>query len=443
MEVSLQEILEAREKRAQKQQELLSRFQKPLLCFTMNIAGPEKYNRDIDIGFSVGCWLLTDALGGKSVIHKELHREAAGCEAYFVVDMPAQALKALAVELEETAPIGRLFDMDVTDIDGVKLSRESLGLQRRQCLICGEDASVCARSRAHSLSELQDRTGFLLYLTARQWMTEYIAARAYLALNREVTTTPKPGLVDRNNRGAHADMGIKHFFASANALRPYFCKFAEEGFLTRDLAPEETFARIRPIGIAAEEAMLRATHGVNTHKGAIFSLGLLCAAAGRLTPAHWQVDTLLNECAAMTAGLTDRDFANISSDNAKTIGEQLYAQHGLTGVRGQAESGFPAVREVGIPILRQGLSQGLSFNDAGCIALLHLIAATDDTNLIHRSDRQTQLNIRQKVAEFLRDTPFPDIAVIEEMDRVFIEKNLSAGGSADLLALSYFLLFLC
>lgn len=442
MEASLQEILDAREQRAQKQQALLSQYQKPLICFTMNIPGPEKMNRDIATAFAVGNWLLRERLTGCHIVHKALQQNHAGCEAFYVVDLPAKQLKQLTIAIEDTDPIGRLFDMDVLDTDGSKLTREDLGFERRKCLLCDNDAALCARSRAHGLEQLQDRTGFLLYLAARQWMTEYVAVRAFLALNKEFTTTPKPGLVDRNNRGAHRDMGIKHFFASANALRPYFFRFTEAGWLSRDAAPEETFRRIRPIGVEAEQAMYKATHGVNTHKGAIFSIGLICAAAGRLSPEDWQPENLLSQCAAMTAGLTARDFGGITPENAKTAGERIYAAYGITGVRGQAEAGFPAVLEVGLPILRQGLSKGLSFNDAGCVTLLHLLAATDDTNLIHRSDRQTQLAIKERIAAMLREDPFPSMETILDLDKEFIQNNLSPGGSADLLAVTYFLLFL-
>jgi holo-ACP synthase/triphosphoribosyl-dephospho-CoA synthase len=273
-------------------------------------------------------------------------------------------------------------------------------------------------------------------------MTEQIAAHAFVALNQEFLTTPKPGLVDKNNQGAHKDMGIRHFFASANALRPFFCRFAETGFLTRDLSPEETFARIRPIGMEAEQEMLRATGGVNTHKGAIFTMGLLCAAAGRLSPDQWQTETLLAQCAAMTKGLVAQDFGGITPENAKTAGERIFAMHGVSGVRGQAEAGFPAIAKAGLPILRQGLSKGLSLNDAGCITLLHLLAETDDTNLIHRSDYQTQQQIRRDVTALLEKDPFPSLSVIEELDRDFIQRNLSPGGSADLLAATFFLYFL-
>ena len=442
MEATLQEILTARENRAAQQKALLEKFQKPLICFTMNIPGPTKLDRDISIGFSVGNWLLQRALRGKSVLHREIRRNNTGCEAFYVVDMLPRELKQLAMDIEDIAPIGRLFDMDVLTADGVKLSREDMGAPRRKCLLCDNDAALCARSRAHGLEALQDRTGFLLYLAARQWMTEQIAAHAFVALNQEFLTTPKPGLVDKNNQGAHKDMGLGHFFASANALRPFLCRFAETGFLTRDLSPEETFAKIRDIGVEAEQDMLRATGGVNTHKGAIFSIGLLCAAAGRLSPEDWQPETLLSQCAAMTKGLVAKDFADVTAENAKTAGERIYAQHGISGVRGQAEKGFPAVAEVGLPILRQGLSNGLSFNDAGCVTLLHLIAAAEDTNLIHRSDYETQQKIRKEVAKLLQKDPFPALSVIAEMDKDFISKNLSPGGSADLLALTYLLYFL-
>ena len=442
MNKMIHEILAAREQRVQTQNELLKKYQKPLLCFTMNIPGPDKYDRDVSIGFSVGNWLLADALPKQKVLHFSQVREITGCEAYYVVDLPIRQLKQIAVELEDIDPIGRLFDMDVLDTDGKKISREELGYPRRKCLLCHEDAVVCARSRNHELSQLQHRTGFLLYVAAREEMCEYIASRAYFALNEEVSTTPKPGLVDRNNRGAHRDMGVKHFFASANALRPFFCRFAETGFLTRDHAPAETFAALRPIGVEAEAAMLKATRGVNTHKGAIFSLGLLCAAAGRLSPDLWQPEHLLRECAAMAEGIVSRELGAVTEETAKTFGEKLYIAHGITGIRGQAEAGFPAVAQIGLPTLRQGLKQGLSFNDAGACTLLHLLAATDDTSLIHRCDRKTQQALQENLRKLLSGTPYPSMDTLKEMDKDFIEKNLSPGGSADLLALTYFLYFL-
>ena len=144
----------------------------------------------------------------------------------------------------------------------------------------------------------------------------------------------------------------------------------------------------------------------------------------------------------MTQGLVAQDFAGITLENAKTAGERFYAQYGITGVRGQAEAGYPAIRDIGLPILHQGLQQGLSLNHAGCAALLHLLTAIDDTNLIHRSNRQTQLEIKAQIASLLNETPFPSLEKLAQLDEAFIQKNLSPGGSADLLAATYFLFFL-
>lgn len=443
MEPTLIEILDAREQRVQKQKELLQTYQKPLLCFTMNIPGPVKLDRDISLGFYVGCRLLEDTLRGIRILYREQEQANTGCQAWYVVEMPARDLKEIAMELEDTELIGRLFDMDVLDPQGKKLSRTDLGHPRRKCLLCDNDAVVCARSRAHGLAELQDRTGFLLYMAARQYYCEYIAVQAWLALQQEVTTTPKPGLVDRNNSGAHKDMDLRHFFVSANALRPYFADCAREGFLSRDEAPAETFRRIRPLGVAAEKTMLEATGGVNTHKGAIFSLGLLCAAVGRVEVSRLTPGDLCTECAAMTKGLVEADLSGITEDLAVTPGQQLYVRYGITGIRGQAESGFPAVRDVGLPMLRRGLKQGLSLNDAGCATLLHLLCTAEDTNLIKRGGRETASEIQQAIGDLLETEPYPAPDRIAALDREFIEKSLSPGGSADLLALTYFLHFLC
>lgn len=442
MEASLQEILDAREYRVQKQKELLAQFQKPLLCFTMNIPGPTKWNRNVAIGFYLGCWFLEDALKGQRLLHKEITTGITGGEGYYVVDMPAKDLKKIAMDIEEVDPVGRLFDMDVLTPEGAKISRQELGQSPRRCLLCDNEAVICARSRAHSLEELQHRTGFYLYVAAREHLTEYVASRAYFALYQEVSATPKPGLVDRSNTGAHKDMNIRHFFVSANALRPFFAKFTEAGFLTRDLDPKETFQKIRTIGKEAEKAMYQATRGVNTHKGAIFSMGLLCAATGRLSPDCWSSENLLAECGKMAEGVVAEDFAGITAETAKTAGELFFAQHGITGVRGQAETGFPAVKDVGLPRLKEGLAKKLPFDQVCGAVLLHLLAATDDTNLIHRSDRQTQLQIKEDIAKLLQDDPFPSKEVLEKLDGEFIEKNLSPGGSADLLALTLLVFFL-
>jgi holo-ACP synthase/triphosphoribosyl-dephospho-CoA synthase len=270
------------------------------------------------------------------------------------------------------------------------------------------------------------------------------AARlACQALLYEVCTTPKPGLVDRNNSGSHKDMDIFTFMNSASALWPYFACCTRIGRQTAELAPPCTFRRLRPAGQKAEADMLSATGGVNTHKGAIFSIGILCAALGRLSRKQWQYpERILDECAAMTRGLTAQDFAGLTRETAVTVGQKLYLDYGITGIRGQVEQGLPAVRDTGLPVLKAGIARGLSIQESGCATLLALMTAATDTNLIARSNLSTQQATVARLKDLLAVDPYPDRQTLEQLDQEFISQNLSPGGSADLLAICYLLYFL-
>lgn len=444
MEVSLLEILEARERRAARQQAMLLGGGAALICFTMNIAGPAKNSPAIGLGFSLGLRQLDDQLdaAGIRVLRREEYREHTGNEALLLVDREPLAVKALTVELEDGSALGRLFDMDVLRPDGTKVERRELGLSGRTCLLCGGPAQVCARSRAHSVEQLQEVTGAILSAAIREEDCRTAARLATQALLYEVAVTPKPGLVDRRNSGSHRDMDCFTFQASAAALWPYFAQCARIGMETREAPPAETFRALRPAGRLAEGSMRRATGGINTHKGAIFSLGLLCGALGRLDRRDRHVPRrVLAECAAMTEGLVRREFGALTPETARTAGERLYLRYGITGVRGQAEAGFPAVGEIGLPKLEETLAQGLSMNDAGCAALLAMLAATDDTNMLHRGGYDAQQRIRRELTELLRREPFPTRETLEALDDAFIRENLSPGGTADLLAMVYLLHF--
>lgn len=444
-EATMLEILDNRERRVVRQRQLLTAYGKTLVCFTMNIPGPVKNNDWICAGFQLGRQRLLDVMkaSGIPLLHREETSAVTGCEGFFVVDAPARRVKALTVQLEDRDDLGRLFDMDVLSPDGKKCSREELGLPERKCLLCGKSARVCGPIRAHSAGELWQKTQELLQTGVIRERSQYIGAMASKALLYEVGITPKPGLVDRFNSGAHRDMDIFTFFGSTAVLQPYFTRCAQIGMETREDAPEETFRKIRLAGMLAEGEMFRQTEGINTHKGAIFSLGLACAAAGRLGgQCPMDADSLLQQCSAMASGLTRRDFQNVTPETAKTAGERFYGAFGITGIRGQAEAGFPAVREQGLPVLETGLEAGLSMDRAAGAALLAILAHTDDTNLIARSDRETQLTTARSVAQLILDTPYPEEEVLEGLDRAFTEANLSPGGSADLLALTLLVHFL-
>lgn len=435
MEVTLQEVLDAREKRAEKQKELLQKHEKTLVCFTMNIAGPVKYSPLIAQGFRMGCQALSDQLGDRVLYSQKLPRHT-GCEAFFVADMPAEQVKRITTAIEEATPLGRLFDMDVFAPDGTRLQRQ----RERTCLLCGKSAKVCGRSRAHSVEALQQKTNAILREALQQERSRQIAARAVKALLYEVCTAPKPGLVDRLGSGSHRDMDIYTFMGSAAVLQPYFADCAGAGMDTAEKPAEATFARLRFLGKAAEQTMLAETGGVNTHKGAIFTMGLLCGAAGRLE--NSQPEAILAEVAAMCRGLTDRDLGGITKETAKTAGQRLYADHGITGIRGQAEQGYPAVLHTGLPVLEEGLAMGLSPERSGCAALLAMLTATQDTNLITRGGLERTRALTREIALLLAKNRYPDMEQLTALDDLFTEENLSPGGTADLLAACWFLHFM-
>ncbi len=444
-QVTLPEMLDARERRAMEQRRLLETYHETLLCFTMNIAGPVKNNERLHAGFEIGKNRLEDRFRAAKIgwTAREEINEKTGNEAIYVLKQNPRLIKGIAADIEEESALGRLFDMDVLGADGSKADREEIGLPGRRCLVCGRPAKECARSRTHTVEELQEKTAQILDEAIAEDDAREAARRAVSALLYEVCTTPKPGLVDRMNCGSHKDMTIFTFMDSSAALYPYFETCTRIGRHTAALTPGETFAELRRAGRRAEADMFAATKGVNTHKGAIFSMGILCAALGRLPRRSWGTpETIAKECAAMAQGLVEADFAGLTPENAVTMGQKLYLEYGITGVRGQMEAGLPAVLMVGLPVLKEGVARGLSINDAGAAALLSLITAATDTNLIARSDIETQHRVVAELKDLLTQYPYPGRETLEELDRRFIDKNLSPGGSADLLAICYFLYFL-
>ena len=429
--VDVMDVLRARDRRAARQQELLAQYGVPLISFTMNIAGPVKRTALIDRGFTLALQRLEGQLRAcrAAVLHQELVREATGCEALYAVDLPPRQLKALCVALEEADELGRLLDLDVLDRDGVKLNRE----KERGCLICGSSGKGCARSRAHSVAQLQQRTEEILRRVLSGEAHTRIGELACRALLYEACTAPKPGLVDRCNCGSHADMDLFTFMAGAAALQPYFTRCAAIGQETAQQPPQATFTALRSVGRLAEGEMLRATGGVNTHKGAVFLMGLACAALGRLGRSGGSA-AVLRECAAMAAGVTaELDGA------ADTAGERFYRDYGLRGVRGEAEDGFPSVETAGLPTLERALAEGKSPEQAGCEALLALMSVCEDTALVHRVGYEGWQQVKARAAQLLREGVTQP--ALEQFDRDMIARNASPGGSADLLALCWLLHF--
>lgn len=156
IEITLEQLLSSREERAAKQKNLIKEFMLPLISFTVNIPGAIKNTPDSRRIFYEGCKVLREQLkeSSLSIVSFQIDELDTGREAYFVIKTDEIALKMITVKLENTHPLGRLFDFDVIGLDGRSVSREDLDYPKRKCLLCEQEAHVCARSRRHSLEEL-------------------------------------------------------------------------------------------------------------------------------------------------------------------------------------------------------------------------------------------------------------------------------------------------
>ena len=259
---------------------------------------------------------------------------------------------------------------------------------------------------------------------------ERLGELAEQCLRLEVRTWPKPGLVSHVDNGSHTDMNAMTFHRSADALRPFFAELAKAG------AEGAAMTALRKIGLRAERAMLEATGGINTHRGAIFGLGLLCAAAG-WRKAHPGASSL-GEIVAQRWGDDILGGPRLTTSH----GETAHRRYGAGGARQEAADGFPGVYRVGLPALEE--VQSIIGNDpeaARVQACFALIAAMEDTNLLHRGGVVGLRFAQHATRAFLRRGGVRQMAWrrdAETIHRAFVERRLSPGGAADLLAMSLF-----
>ncbi|MCK7577703.1 MAG: triphosphoribosyl-dephospho-CoA synthase MdcB [Chromatiales bacterium] len=264
-------------------------------------------------------------------------------------------------------------------------------------------------------------------------VAQHIARRALAALHEELRCHPKPGLVSPADRGSHDDMDAALLMRSLFAQRHYYRDIARAG------AAGAAFAGLARLGRAAERRMLRATGGCNTHRGAIFSLGLLAAAAGAL-------------------------HARGQSPAGRALGEQVRnhwggailaaarhapASHGVLvaqrfqagGARAEAAAGFPHVFDVGLPALRTALAAGAGREPAALQCFFHILAVVPDTNLLYRGGVEGLAYAQQGAREFLARGGVHRHdwrAQAARLHREFVARRLSPGGAADLLAATLF-----
>lgn len=270
---------------------------------------------------------------------------------------------------------------------------------------------------------------------------EEISRLAVEAMLSEVSATPKPGLVDRNNAGAHRDMDFFTFVQSSASIAHGLYRMAEVGRTFRGFPIKDMWKELQRTGYETELAMFQATKGVNTHKGMIFSLGILVAVTAQLE-GELSAKRICETVCILCQGLCDEAFGDIHTKSYLSKGERMYVFHGMRGARGEAEDGFPTVLQISLPKYQSLREQAISVNDALVETLLHLIAHTEDTNIISRHDRKMAIYAKDAAKEVLTQGGIhteKGWQAIHALDADFIAKHVSPGGAADLLALTHFL----
>ena len=254
-----------------------------------------------------------------------------------------------------------------------------------------------------------------------------IAQAASRALRAELAAYPKPGLVSPVDSGSHPDMDAEAFLASIAAIEPFIADLARAGACGAD------WPQLQEIGLLAEQAMMKATGGRNTHRGAIFSLGLLAAAAGHRaeTASSDSLGSIVRD--RWADGILLPDDLPGGSD-----GINMGHRHGVGGARREAKEGFPSVYHIGLPALRKA---GPHHSEACIQIFFELLAQCEDTTLLKRGGRDGWLFACSEANRFLAaggvfTSGWETTA--EEIHCAFVARNLTAGGVADLLAATLF-----
>ena len=262
----------------------------------------------------------------------------------------------------------------------------------------------------------------------------WLASLARQALIAEAELTPKPGLVDRRGAGAHSDLSLRIIQLSAKAIEPYFREMAS---ISAGVRPTQGIReQLAAIGRNAERAMFRATGGSNSHKGAIWVLGLLLSAAAMQDDEN-RTASEIAATARATASFEDRAAPRLVSH-----GDVVSKRYGASGARGEALQGFPHVVDVGLPTLRLKRTSGATEQVARLDALLSIVARLDDTCLLYRGGTDALITAKKNALAVEKAGGVGTQIGKQQLtllDRQLLNLKVSPGGSADLLAATIFL----
>lgn len=448
MEIGAQ-ILDARETRYNFVLKLIKEYKRPVLCAKLNYPGIIKNTSESKHAFS----LLKNIVKAEYSVDFEgvfsCVLEGHDGESFILVlSKDSYEEKKKAVEIETYHELGRILDIDIYDLNGNPIDRKAVNMEPRACIVCGKNAFECIKSEAHRKEAVFDEVNKMIHrvMLNRDDLSKRISEAAILSMLYEISTYPSPGLVSPNSSGAHSDMDYFTFLRSTSAISTAMLECALVGVNEES----DYLNKLRKIGIEAEKRMFKITEGVNTQKGLLFLLGIVCCAAGICVRLNMKItrETISKYCIKICEGIVHVELhklkktEDICDSNIKTNvsnGQRLYIKNGIKGIRGEVELGVPTVINAGLPYYEKALESGLQTREALAHSLIGIMSVIEDTTVLNRCGDEGLKMMRDLSAEALslggmlteNGSDF-----IHNMDKIFTERNISPGGAADLLAIT-------
>ncbi len=402
----MQTLLDRREERARLQNRLIAEYGGTLIVIRPNFPGADKRNIFASFATVQLYWEITKEL---SMTSRNYTYQEEGLIFYSTVAKPACTVKEVAVHLEETHPLGRLVDIDVMDPHG-EIGRGQLNLPPRTCFLCEERAVVCVRDRRHSVNEITDWfIDRVVCFLRRGSLPERIRQYTEFAVIAELSRVRGYGCVTWTDTGSHDDMNAWTFLDSTRAMM-------KELSTTKWMAPY-SFEELRSIGIRIEEAMQRATKGVNAQRGLLFFVLLI----NNASLAARSLDELSQRIRELSQPL-QTDFDTM----VRSHGMRIFREHGVQGARGMALSGLQEAMDDVLPaFLIHPNVDALTLDWMGRIM---------DTTAIHRAGIEGWQEIQMVVRNAMDDRAQAAI-----VDKICKQNRISTGGVADLVSVTILL----
>ena len=437
----LPSILAAREQRVLLKKSLLLKGY-PCVSLSLNVPGFPKSNPTVKAFFNL-CLMdmkyflkarLIEILDNDAIVITDDAGD------YFLASCSSGTLglpdvKQIFEDFEEGHALGRFIDVDLNDFQGETISSG----KSKPCFFCHKKPAIeCRRQNTHNHAQLRSFmfAGMTEYYNHQREaaISRFLASLALKAVLYEISLSPKPGLVDKFSNGSHSDMSYQTFLASSSAISGWFAEMVLAGLGFRGSDLTAALPVIRNIGLRMESAMYHSTQHINTQKGIIFLMGLSLFACGKLYSRGDDFDELQFRVIIrdICQDLVRKELG-MNSRADKSHGEEVFGQYGFSGARGEAESGFRTVFEFGLPQLNAAADVD---DDALFRCFLAMAANNDDTNILYRQGLEVLTKFKDLCTVALDNYNPMNYSIVADYCK---SENISPGGSADLLAVAFFI----